>query len=1301
MPARTTLVWINRLLWTVLVGVVLLLGAVVTLGRHYIHYVETYQDRIVDEVQRRTGLHLSVGRISGQWQRLTPQLVIEDLRLYNPQKPDEVVLSIDEATLRVGLFRSIDRRTLALKRLEGQGVSAVLDEISLGHWRLRGFPGGHGPGVDALLNLLLAMHRAQLTDSHLSLNFFGGGQANLTGHTLSLEQAGSFRRLHLALAFAQTGAPLELTIEARGDPRDRRFSAQGYAAFTGVDLTPILPLVRAYGLDFKHGRIDGSAWLDWRADGTVELRGKAAMPMLDLAALTGRPAPPLRDIKTEFLLRDAGGRRQLWLPEISGQWGQVALQWRHLLLELDGAQPDVLQLSLPSLVLEPLRDALLEDRLLPEAAHDALATLAPTGTLRNVHLTLPRAPGHWDALRLRAEFSDIAVAALGGAPSVTGANGYVDTGVHGGVADFAGDDFSMGFPHVYHEPLHFDRVRGQIGWRLENGRVLVDSGPLRVHGDAGDASVLLGLDLRTQHDDPVSPQMTLMVGMRNSDARYRDRFIPYTLKPELLEWLHHAIGGGRLPVGGFLYRGSLVGTETTEHTVQLFLDVRDGELTYHPDWPALHDLQAALWLDDNHLLVESPSARISKEVATSAVRVEMEPEPVGEWLTVTGQVSGRDDDLLQVLRASALHRQLGGALDSWHWRGPAEARLDLGIPIGSARPAAINVDAELGPGQLTLTEQRLTLNEVRGPLLYRSAGGLQSPAIRATLYGKPVTVRLASDTEEGLTVDADGRLAMSDLQAWLEQPLLGKVASGDTDFKLALHFPAAGQGGQSHLEASSSLRGVTIDLPAPYAKAVDEALPLTVNMPLTGDRHVDISLGERADLSLAWEDKTLQNGVLRLGRSGRGKPVIGQFLVTGTVAEPVELDPWLKLFSQLHEPQEGGAAGAGTDLKLQIRALHLPEVQALGQTVRDVRLFGLRGTSGWVLRVQADRIGGAITVPESAGQPWQAHLDYLRLPAPAPAAPGAPPAASGLQDVDPSRVTPVDLHIDHFWRGDEDWGWLGLKLRPVPGGLSLEELAGELRGIRIEPRGQQPASLSWLRNGDQHHSRFEGRLAADNIGKVLERWGYERVLTAKTSHLEAAVDWSGPPDAISRKNLNGDAAIDLEDGRFLKASTSATGALKVVGIFNFANLLRRLQLDFSDLFRDGVSFNKVEGGLAFNQGVFSLARPLDITSPSSRFRLSGQVDFNTDQTDMELVATLPVASNLPWVAALAGGLPAAAGVYVASKLFQNQVDKFSSAVYDIKGPWSDPEVKFRRIFDDKTQPGAAPPAPAKTGNGKS
>jgi uncharacterized protein YhdP len=55
------------------------------------------------------------------------------------------------------------------------------------------------------------------------------------------------------------------------------------------------------------------------------------------------------------------------------------------------------------------------------------------------------------------------------------------------------------------------------------------------------------------------------------------------------------------------------------------------------------------------------------------------------------------------------------------------------------------------------------------------------------------------------------------------------------------------------------------------------------------------------------------------------------------------------------------------------------------------------------------------------------------------------------------------------------------------------------------------------------------------------------------------------------------------------------------------------------------------------------------------------------------------------VAALISGLPAAAGIYIISKLFTRQMDRFSSASYSINGPWDDPEVNFESIFDNTAE----------------
>ena len=100
-------------------------------------------------------------------------------------------------------------------------------------------------------------------------------------------------------------------------------------------------------------------------------------------------------------------------------------------------------------------------------------------------------------------------------------------------------------------------------------------------------------------------------------------------------------------------------------------------------------------------------------------------------------------------------------------------------------------------------------------------------------------------------------------------------------------------------------------------------------------------------------------------------------------------------------------------------------------------------------------------------------------------------------------------------------------------------------------------------------------------------------------------------------------------------------------------------------------------------------------------KFSGRSDLRAQTIDADLIVTLPIGSNLPWVAALAGGLPAAAGAYVASRIFEDQLGKFSSAIYKVSGKLDDPAVEFVKVFDtedgqdDKSAaPARGEPAPA-------
>jgi len=130
--------------------------------------------------------------------------------------------------------------------------------------------------------------------------------------------------------------------------------------------------------------------------------------------------------------------------------------------------------------------------------------------------------------------------------------------------------------------------------------------------------------------------------------------------------------------------------------------------------------------------------------------------------------------------------------------------------------------------------------------------------------------------------------------------------------------------------------------------------------------------------------------------------------------------------------------------------------------------------------------------------------------------------------------------------------------------------------------------------------------------------------------------------------------------------------LRVLGILNVGSLSRRLRLDFSDLYKKGLSCDRISGDFAF-QGPRVTTDNLVIESPSAEFRISGELDLKAKTLDHRMDVTLPLSSNL-YAGCLAG--PAAcAGIFVFDRLWGSDLEKMTTLSYRVTGSWQDPKVR--------------------------
>ena len=190
-------------------------------------------------------------------------------------------------------------------------------------------------------------------------------------------------------------------------------------------------------------------------------------------------------------------------------------------------------------------------------------------------------------------------------------------------------------------------------------------------------------------------------------------------------------------------------------------------------------------------------------------------------------------------------------------------------------------------------------------------------------------------------------------------------------------------------------------------------------------------------------------------------------------------------------------------------------------------------------------------------------------------------------------------------------------------------------------------------------------------------------MVSESAEVIVYFNWDDTPDAIDASVIAGDMYLTVRQGQLLQTSGTAADALRLLGILNINNLARRLRLDFSDVYKKGLSYDKIQGILLFDRGSLSMVEPLLVDGPSSYVKMTGDFDLNGGEIDADLVVALPITSNLPWMVALTlpGGIPIAAGVFVAGKVFEKQLQKLTSAVYNVSGTFEDPEIEFKRMSE--------------------
>lgn len=1316
-PARKKfrlLSWLGRLAARLSFTALALLAVYVTVGRLAMGVLTYRTDAVAAQVSQALAMEVTIGSLHGSWSWFNPALEIQGLRFTAAQTAEPRTHSVAAARLSLDPFRSLLARKAVITAVIIDGMDLELRQNANGGWSLAGMAGGNPDIARRLQNFILDIKLLAVRESTLSVQPLDAAATTLNSLDMTLENAGGSHQLQAQVRIGDHAQLSQIALTMQGEP-GIDFTAKAYADLSGLELLPFAADYLPAGWVLQAASVDAQVWVDIDQAGVQAIRGEFMNMQVQAAENAGTHEIDLQNASAGFALSrvaEHAGENPEWLlamQDIALEWQQAPWQVPSLQLQFTANGGGEFTLRTSQLDLAMLEQIAGSALPLPARAANALQTLSPRGLLNNVTITAALDGSFANGFLLRGNLQDVAVDAWQGAPSGSGINGYVQVDSKGGFVELDSQDFTIQLPQLFAQPWHYDHINARVGWQLDNGDVQIQSSIIDLENASLRGRVQFELYNTRNSQNARESDLSVLVGMLNMDVAARSAYLP--ILPSLrqtMAWLDAALQDGQLSNNGFILRTStLRGAPPAAKTTASWYNIENGRLEFLPQWPALEGIEGHVEARDADVDVSTTAGSIAGmqlQPTTATVR------PVatgGSLVTVHGAATADTATGLDFLRTTPVHDNIGTFLDNWQSSGSLDIGLELAIPLG-ANPDPDNIDivVQSTGSEIFMPDYALGIGAINGEVTYSNTKGLNATALSARLFDAPLEASIATlgtnASDREIRISGAGRVSMTSLQMWPGQSefvskLLGFMP-GNFDYSVDLTIPSAANTATNatRLELRSDLVGVANLLPEPMRKDEDDPASLQLSLAFSeGQDTLNVRYSDFLSGQIVLDGDGIQRGQLFFGDLNRNFNIRQSdanapgLLINGNIGT-FNFEEWKTVADSFNTGVSNSRALADY---LRLVDINSGKLQIFGQELEAINVQVRRENDSWLIYAENPLVAGNFVLPDASDAPWLVNLDYLRFP---PRPEPDPEAAVEeevdlLEGVDPAALPAFNFSTRELSIGPNLLGAFAFEFRPRAGGAKIADFTMNAADAHITNLAETGgADIDWRYANRMHTSSFDGLFAAGNLAQVLPAWGNDANVESETARFGGNLQWSGSPVAFSLKKASGQLEMHITDGRFVDIEAGST---KVFGALNFDSLVRRLQLDFSDLFQSGFAFDTIDGNMNFNQGVVTTNDVIRIMGPSSNITINGEINLPMQTIAADMQVQIPLGQNISMLAGMLGAWPIALSTYIASKIFQEQMEDFTTIIYRLDGPWDAPEAGFEPPPEARVLPGSESPAP--------
>ncbi len=1239
--------WLKQTTWRFIFSLLLFIAILLSTTRVLFYFADFYKSQLQTQLSAILESPVSIGHISASMRGLHPQLRLQNISLAAQMPGADPALAVQEIRLSLDLI-DVWRKPhwLLASAVTLVGTKLTLLHQTDGKVLINGLKPSNGEPTwllqgkhYALLNSDITWQEQQQPQKKIQLN-----QVDIV---LKNDLTPTHHQLHILSRTANiVSDTLRVSLDFTGNPfQPRSVNADFYVQMKNLHLEPLLKQQLPAQWTFRTSGSHVEVWGTWQNN--------------RLSTLTG-------SVDTRHLKIQRPDKKRLHINRLSSQfsWQHQGNDWRlamdKLQLILHRQARESWQFVLGSRNRSAQHIAFKIKQLnlntgmtfaqffAPFISNDSawLSTLSVTGQLHEAEIFADLAT-HDYALRGRVQHLTLSSSAQ--ALQLHNISATINGTQQQGTLFLDTHQANFVAQNLFRTPLKINQLKGKLSWLQTEKHWQLSSDNIKLTTPYARSNHQLKLIIPKNQQPSFIDLNTTFADLQVNQAK---TYFPTSLMSQgLVDYLDRAFIAGQASDGRMVLYGNLVDFPFRQHqgVFQILFAAHNVTMNYAPQWPLFEQLEArVMFLNDSvEIAVQRAMAGRAMLYATT-IRIPSFQD--SDYLLAQGKVRAGINDGLDFLRHTPLHLPLTALNSQVAFTGNTEVDLDLHVALSDKVTSKVRGAARLQNAQVKVLAVNLPITQVNGDLKFTEQR-FYSDELRGVALGHPIRAKI-TDNAQQTEIKVDGTVAITQLQQHFALKNQS-VIQGTAPYQLSLQLPFADTAAQ--LQIHSTLQGVSLTLPDGLAKTAAESRNFSLAFNLGEGEWLPITLNyaERLKAALKWQktDKKLVAGAVLFGQGDVEMPSSVGLKVT--IAQP-SFTPlaWLGLMDKSSSSSDEG--NLLRELELHTQQLHWQDAQlgAMDLTLRyadadwsgEINCPAMKGRLQWLNNPRREN-------------KYVLHLDHLDLSSLLKLK--FPPQSAAVSE---KKLPLLDIRSEKVWLHGVNLGKFELTSQRLGnGGVQFPaiSLTANRRNLTL--------SGDWQLDNGSSQTRLQGQLTADKFGNLLKKLDLYKDFKETHADIDLALHWQGAPYQFSLAALNGTVDVKLTEGRILSIEP---GFGRLLGVLAMGQWLKRLQLDFGDIYKEGLSFDTISGHFVVTNGK-AVSDDLTVDAVAATINLAGEVNLG-EQTLTQEIAVIPKSSDaLPIAGTIVGNI---ATVVTQTLTGEYEDGYYLRSKYRVNGKWSDLKV---------------------------